>query len=185
MNTIHENIPTRFMRAYTKFLESTGYREPDRIEIAYDQIYNMVMEWNSLNVVKVSSVEKMFSNDNVDEIEIVPVIDDDQIYTGTIIRAYVILDVPVIEEPDLNTQVSVIRTWLKKLTPTISVKKNRGTSYGWINITGSDEFGEFTDQEREALLKAGLNPGGNYEVICPGSRKILYVKALDQLSIMK
>jgi hypothetical protein len=67
-------------------------------------------------------------------------------------------------------EIAAIRKAIKATVPTVSVKANRGTSYGWVGIRGSGEWGMFTPQERAGLTALGLNCGGNYAVISPEVR---------------
>ena len=78
---------------------------------------------------------------------------------------------------EYDKQIKTIRKALKGLCPTLSVRRGRGTAYSWIDIWGSGEFGEFTDQEKAALEKFGLNYGGNCAVIGPDNRKFYVEKA--------
>ena len=78
---------------------------------------------------------------------------------------------------EYDKQIKTIRRALKSLCPTLSVRRGRGTAYSWIDIWGSGEFGEFTDQERKALEKFGLNYGGNCALISPESRNYYVEKA--------
>ena len=79
---------------------------------------------------------------------------------------------------EYDKQIGTIRTALKKMCPTLSVKRGSGTAYGWIEISGSkDEFHNFTDEERKALGEFGLNAGGNFTVISPEDRKYYVEKA--------
>jgi len=71
---------------------------------------------------------------------------------------------------EYDQQIGVIRKALKELCPTLSVRRGSGTAYGWIDILGSGEFHNFTEQEKKALDKFGLNYGGNAAVISPESR---------------
>lgn len=71
---------------------------------------------------------------------------------------------------------------MKTLCPTFSVRRGRGTGYSWIDVWGSGEFGEFTENEKKALKKFGLNYGGNCAVISPDSRKYYAEKAREILS---
>ena len=68
-------------------------------------------------------------------------------------------------------EIKTIRKALKLLAPSLSVRRGRGTGYDWIEIKGSKEWGEFTDEERESLIKVGLRPGANFAVISPDSRR--------------
>lgn len=77
---------------------------------------------------------------------------------------------------DLDTAIKGIRKVLKAKCPKLSVTRARGTAYGWIDISGSGEFGEFTDKEREVLKSLGLQPGGNFCVISPEERGYWYHK---------
>ena len=78
---------------------------------------------------------------------------------------------------EYDRQIGTIRKALKKLCPTLSVRRGRGTGYGWIEISGSKEFGNFTEQEKRALDKFGLNYGSNFSVISPENRKYYVEKA--------
>ena len=69
-------------------------------------------------------------------------------------------------------QVRLIRQRIKRECPTLSVRMQRGTGYGWVGISGSaTEWGNFTDEEKEALERLGLRYGGNFAVISPEDRK--------------
>ena len=79
---------------------------------------------------------------------------------------------------EYDLQIGAIRKALKKLCPTLSVRRGSGTAYGWIDVWGSgDEFRNFTDEEKRALEKFGLNYGGNCAVISPEDRKYYAEKA--------
>ena len=81
---------------------------------------------------------------------------------------------------EYDEQISVIRRALKKLCPTLSVTKGRGTGYSWIDIRGSGKGGEFTEQEKQALDKFGLGYGANFSVISPENRKY-YVERAEEI----
>jgi len=81
---------------------------------------------------------------------------------------------------EYDEQISVIRRALKKLCPTLSVAKGRGTGYSWIDIRGSGKGGEFTEQEKQALDKFGLGYGANFSVISPENRKY-YVERAEEI----
>jgi hypothetical protein len=72
---------------------------------------------------------------------------------------------------------------LKKICPTLSVRRGSGTAYGWIDVSGSGEFGNFTDEEKKALDKFGLNYGANFAVISPENRKYYVEKAQKILEV--
>jgi hypothetical protein len=79
---------------------------------------------------------------------------------------------------DYDKQRSTIRKALKKLCPTLSVRKGRGTASSWIEISGSkNEFGDFTEKEKRTLKKFGLGYGGNAAVISPEDTKYYAEKA--------
>lgn len=78
---------------------------------------------------------------------------------------------------EYDRQIGTIRKALKKMCPTLSVRRGRGTGYGWIEISGSKEFGNFTEQEKRALDKFDLNYGSNFSVISPEDRKYYVEKA--------
>jgi hypothetical protein len=62
-----------------------------------------------------------------------------------------------------------LRKALKKHCRTLSVRGGRGTARAWLEISGSLEWGNFTDIERETLRSLGFNPGANFSVIDPDS----------------
>jgi len=79
---------------------------------------------------------------------------------------------------EYDKQIDAIRKALKKLCPTLSVKRGSGTAYGWIEISGSkDEFHNFTENEVKAIKEFGISPGGNFAVISPEDRKYYVEKA--------
>lgn len=82
-----------------------------------------------------------------------------------------------------DLEIKVIRKALKKLAPTLSVRRDRGTAYGWIVIRGSGSFGEFTGKEKRALEKFGLNYGANCALISPEERRYYVEKAAKLLGI--
>ena len=82
---------------------------------------------------------------------------------------------------EYDQEIGVIRKALKGLAPTLSVRRDRGTAYSWIKIRGSLEFGEFTDEEKRALEKFGLNYGGNCALISPNARRYYVEKAAKML----
>lgn len=67
----------------------------------------------------------------------------------------------------MNEVAKTIRTGLKKLCKTLSVRRGNGTAYSWIEIRGSGDFGRFTDAEKAAIESIKMNRGGNYSVIAP------------------
>jgi len=90
---------------------------------------------------------------------------------------------PVRKVTEYDQQIGAIRKALKKLCPTLSVRRGSGTAYGWIDVWGSgDEFRNFTDEEKQALEKFGLGYGGNCAVIAPESREYYVKKASELLS---
>ena len=99
-----------------------------------------------------------------------------------------VVDVPAQPQPKIHKtvteydqQIGVIRKALKKLCPTLSVRRGSGTAYGWIDILGSGEFNNFTDQEKQALDKFGLGYGMNAAVISPEAMKYYVEKAQKML----
>jgi hypothetical protein len=68
---------------------------------------------------------------------------------------------------DTKTAAKVIRKALKSKCKTLKVRIARGTAYGWIDIWGSGELSEFTDEEKKVLEEFGLNHGANCAVISP------------------
>lgn len=62
------------------------------------------------------------------------------------------------EETFGNKAVSLIRQHIKRVAPTLSVKKGTGTAAMWIDVIGSGtEWGQFTEQEQIALYELGIN----------------------------
>jgi len=59
-----------------------------------------------------------------------------------------------------NEQVTLIRNHIKKFAPRLSVKRGRGTSYCWIDVTGPD-YGRLTEQEALVLYELGINSTPN------------------------
>jgi len=82
-----------------------------------------------------------------------------------------------------DLEIKVIRKALKTLAPTLSVKKGRGTGYGWIGIRGSGKYGEFTEAEKKALETLGLRYGSNYTNISPDDTRFYVEKAAKLLGI--
>ena len=79
---------------------------------------------------------------------------------------------------EYDKQRGIIRKALKKLCPTLSVRRGKGTAYSWIDVSGSgDEFGTFTEKEKQALDKFSLDYGMNAAVISPENRKWYVEKA--------
>jgi len=76
----------------------------------------------------------------------------------------------------VQEEIKVIRTQLKKLCPTLSVKARTGTAFGNVAIRGSGEYGDFTDRERNVLILLGLSPGGNHCVILAEDRTKWFFK---------
>ena len=60
-----------------------------------------------------------------------------------------------------------IRKVLKARCKTLSVRMGKGTAYGWVEIWGSGEYGNFTTEEKAALDHFGLKYGGNCCLIGP------------------
>ena len=82
-----------------------------------------------------------------------------------------------------DEEIKLIRKALKKLAKSLSVRRGRGTAYGWIEIWGSLEFGEFTEEEREALERFGIPAGGNCAVISPDDRRWAVERACKILGV--
>ena len=62
----------------------------------------------------------------------------------------------------------------------ISVKMCTGTAHGYIDISGSEDFGNFSDSERKLLKSFGMHPGGNFSCISPEGRTF-WVNELEAL----
>lgn len=75
----------------------------------------------------------------------------------------------------------VIRKALKSRCRTFSVRMARGTAYGWIDIWGSGEFLEFTEEEKQVLDEFGMNYGGNCTVIGPDSTDFWVKRLCDRV----
>ena len=85
---------------------------------------------------------------------------------------------------EYDQQIDLIRRAVKKLCPTLSVRRGSGTAYSWIEISGSkDQFHNFTDKENQALKDFGMSPGGNFADISPEDRKFYVEKAKKVLGI--
>lgn len=69
-----------------------------------------------------------------------------------------------------KAQVAVIRQIVKGKCPTLHVRNGRGTAWGWVEISGSLEYGHFTEAEKRALESLGLSYGLNFAVISPEDR---------------
>ena len=78
---------------------------------------------------------------------------------------------------EYDQKIGTIRAALKRLCPTLSVRRGTGTAYSWIEVSGSGEFGNFTSEEKVALEKFGLNYGSNFSVISPENRDHYVEKA--------
>jgi hypothetical protein len=88
---------------------------------------------------------------------------------------------PDIVEMSYDKKIKIIRKALKSLCKTLSVKRGGGTAYPWVEISGSLEFGEFTEEEKRALEVFGLNYGGNLALISPENRDYYTMRAISIL----
>ena len=79
---------------------------------------------------------------------------------------------------DTKQQIFTIRKIVKGKAKTVSVRGGRGTAWGWVEISGSGDFGNFTNQERIALRSLSIRPGGNFAVISPENRASFIEKHL-------
>lgn len=86
---------------------------------------------------------------------------------------------------DYDEAIKIIRKAIKFLTPTVSVRRGKGTAYGWIDIDGTaDEFRHFTLHEKRGLTEFGFpNVSGNLVLISPGGRPWAYKRALQILGL--
>ena len=85
---------------------------------------------------------------------------------------------------EYDQQIDLIRRAVKKLCPTLSVRRGSGSAYSWIEISGSkDQFHNFTDEENKALKDFGMTPGGNFADISPEDRKFYVEKAKTVLGL--
>lgn len=80
---------------------------------------------------------------------------------------------------DAKEEIAIIRKAIKKRCPSLSVRGGRGTAYGWVEISGSGEFSNFSETERKVLKEMGFTPGGNFAVISPEDRRH-WVKKLQE-----
>lgn len=83
---------------------------------------------------------------------------------------------------DARQEISEIRKAIKRTVPTVSVRNGRGTAWGWVEISGSDDGGMFTGAERAGLSALGLSLGGNFSVISPDSRGFWHKKLTGQVA---
>ncbi|MFH2109952.1 MAG: hypothetical protein ABIJ47_01690 [Candidatus Bathyarchaeota archaeon] len=60
-----------------------------------------------------------------------------------------------------NEANALIRDCIKAACPTVSVRRGRGTAAGWLDISGSKEFGNFTDAEKQQLATLGITASSN------------------------
>lgn len=69
----------------------------------------------------------------------------------------------------------------------VSVRRDRGTAAGWVNISGSGEWGEITEKQKEVLKEFGLvyAHGGVKDLISPEEHDHYYNKALKILQVEK
>lgn len=87
----------------------------------------------------------------------------------------------------LNDSTKAIRQAIRLLSKKhgvkpLSVRRDRGTAAGWINISGSN-WGKLTKQEEEVLKEFGLvyGHGGVKTLISPDEHGYFYKVALDLL----
>lgn len=71
---------------------------------------------------------------------------------------------------ETQQQIAEFRGLLKTWLPKISVRQGRGTAAAWIDITGSQTFGHFTEEEIAGLKGLGFTYGANAAVISPEDR---------------
>lgn len=71
---------------------------------------------------------------------------------------------------ETQQQIAEFRGLLKTWLPKISVRQGRGTAAAWIDITGSQTFGHFTEEEITGLKALGFTYGANAAVISPEDR---------------
>lgn len=90
----------------------------------------------------------------------------------------VISDSSVIISSEHKEKIKLLRKWIKKVIPTVSVRMGRGTAWGWVEITGSGYGGKFTDKERKDLDALGFSYGGNFSVISPDDVEYYLAKVL-------
>jgi hypothetical protein len=81
---------------------------------------------------------------------------------------------------EFDRDIATIRKALKRLAPPISVVRGRGTAADWIEIWGSGELREFTEEERRALERLGLPYGANSAGVSPEDRKY-YVRKAEEI----
>lgn len=71
---------------------------------------------------------------------------------------------------DAIADIAELRGLLKDFMPKLSVRKGRGTGWGWLEIRGSAGNGHFTQSEMDGMAFIGLPHGANYCVISPEDR---------------
>src|ERR1043166_5131511 len=72
---------------------------------------------------------------------------------------------------DAKLEIATIRKVIKTKVPTVSVRNERGTAWGWIRLGGTGEYGTFTETEQNGLRELGIEPGrSNCWLISPDSR---------------
>ena len=68
-------------------------------------------------------------------------------------------------------EIDSIRKAIKRVAPTVHVRRGRGTARWWIEVSGSaDEWGNFTNREKLQLQELGILHGANFAVIGPDDR---------------
>lgn len=90
----------------------------------------------------------------------------------------VISDSSVTIPGEHKEKIKLLRKWIKKVAPTVSVRMGRGTAWGWVEISGSGYGGKFTDKEKKDLDSLGFSYGGNFSVISPDEVEYYLAKVL-------
>ena len=96
----------------------------------------------------------------------------------------VIADASIILSNEHKENIKTLRKWIKKFAPTVSVRMGRGTSWGWVEISGSGQGGSFTDKEKKDLDSMGLSYGGNFSVISPDEVEY-YIAKITKSRVME
>lgn len=71
---------------------------------------------------------------------------------------------------DAVKDIAEIRSILKSFMPKVSVRKGRGTGWGWVEVRGGGPNGHFTAAEKATMTLLELPYGANYSVISPKDR---------------
>lgn len=79
-------------------------------------------------------------------------------------------------EMSSTEQAALLRKGLKKICPTLSVRRGRGTAHSWLDLGGSAPYGHMTPAEQAAVEAVGIV--GN---ITPGEWEYFIFKLYPEL----